>query len=60
MSKDWKKIAKASGLAIPDAQLERIAKPLEALEKEFRPLVQVLPPETEPAPSFRAHAEENA
>jgi len=52
--KDWKKIARANGLAIPDAALERIAQSLDALEADFRPLVRALPPETEPATVFHA------
>lgn len=54
LKKDWKKIARASGLAIPDAALERIAQSLDALEADFRPLARALPPETEPAIAFRA------
>ena len=56
MSKDWKKIARASGLTIPDAALERIAQSLDALEADFRPLVRALPPESEPAVAFHADA----
>lgn len=52
--KDWKKIARASGLAIPDAALERIAQSLDALEADFRPLARALPPQTEPATAFHA------
>jgi|HubBroStandDraft_2_1064218.scaffolds.fasta_scaffold59120_2 hypothetical protein len=52
--KDWKKIARASGLSIPDAALERIAQSLDALETGFRPLVRALPPQTEPALAFLA------
>lgn len=52
MNKDWKKIARANGLAIPDASLERIAQSLDALEAGFRPLAQAIPPETEPALTF--------
>ena len=52
--KDWKKIARANGLAIPDAALERIAQSLDALEAGFRPLARALPPETEPALAFHA------
>jgi hypothetical protein len=52
--KDWKKIARANGLAIPDAALERIAQSLDALEADFRPLMRALPPETEPALAFHA------
>jgi hypothetical protein len=54
MSKDWKKIARASGVTIPDAAMNRIAQSLDALEADFRPLVRALPPETEPAVAFRA------
>ena len=52
MTKDWKKIARASGLPAPDAELERIAAPLNALEADFRRLVRALAPETFPAPVF--------
>lgn len=54
MTKDWKKIAKANGLSIPDEGLERISQPLEGLEASLRPLLRALPPETEPATIFRA------
>jgi hypothetical protein len=52
MSKDWKKIAKASGLAIPDNELDRIAAPLDSLQADFRPLVRALDPAAEPALQF--------
>jgi hypothetical protein len=52
--KDWKKIARASGLSIPDSALERIAQSLDALEADLRPLVRALSPETEPALAFHA------
>ena len=51
--KDWKAIAKASGLAIDATQLTRIAEPLEALEAAFRPLVKDLTPGLEPATGLR-------
>jgi hypothetical protein len=54
MTKDWKKIARASGLTIPDPGLEQIAPTLDALEAEFRPLVRGLPPAAEPASTFHA------
>jgi hypothetical protein len=53
-NKDWKKIAHANGLAIPDAALEPIARTLDALAADFRPLARALPPETEPAIAFHA------
>ena len=52
--KDWRAIAKAGGLDVPDRDLDRIAGPLEALEEAFRPLVQDLRAEDEPATSFSA------
>jgi hypothetical protein len=53
-NKDWKKIARASGLSIPEAALDHIAPSLDALEAYFRPLARALPPETEPAVAFQA------
>ncbi len=47
--KDWKAIARASGLRVPDDQLERIATTLDGLEAAFRPLVKDLPAALEPA-----------
>ncbi|HXM40175.1 MAG TPA: hypothetical protein VN924_02935 [Bryobacteraceae bacterium] len=52
--KDWKKIARANGLAIPDAALEPIARTLDNLEAGFRPLPRALLPEIEPAVAFHA------
>lgn len=52
--KDWKTIARASGLTIPGAALDGIAQSLDALEAVFRPLVRALPADTEPATAFRA------
>jgi len=46
---DWKAIARARGLEIPEAELDRVAKPLETLEAVFRPLVADLPAALEPA-----------
>ncbi len=42
-------IATAAGLAIPAAELDRIVPPLDALEAAFRPLVEDLPYDLEPA-----------
>jgi hypothetical protein len=47
--KDWKALAKAGGLEIPAEELDRITGPLTALEDAFRPLVQDLPWDLEPA-----------
>ena len=54
MTKDWRRIAQANRLEIPDADLDRIAPTLEAMEAAFRPLAQALPPDTDPAFIFRA------
>jgi hypothetical protein len=51
--KDWRAIAKASGIEADPAQLDRIAEPLEALEAAFRPLVKDLAPGMEPATGLR-------
>jgi hypothetical protein len=55
--KDWSVLAKAGGLEIPAKELERLAQPLNALDEVFRPLVQSLTPEMEPASIFRADEE---
>ncbi|MBZ5626676.1 MAG: hypothetical protein LAQ69_49545 [Acidobacteriia bacterium] len=47
--KDWKAIARASGLDVSAEELDRIAGPLDALEEAFRPLVKDLTPDVEPA-----------
>jgi hypothetical protein len=52
--KDWTSIAKASGVEIPAADLERAAKTLDALEATFRPLVADLEVSLEPAAVFQA------
>lgn len=49
---DWKAVARAHGLQIPDDQIERIAPTLNGLEEIFRPLPTRLPHETEPAVRF--------
>lgn len=47
--KDWRRLAEGLNLGIPEPDLERIERPLEALEASFGPLVAALPLETEPA-----------
>jgi len=47
--KDWKNIASAHGFAIPEADLERITASLDSLEKSFRPLVDAMPEDLDPA-----------
>ena len=54
---DWKALAKARGLEIPDADLEAIAPRLDALNEAFRKQALDLTPDREPAVTFRADAE---
>jgi hypothetical protein len=54
--KNWKLMAEAAGLDIPD--MDRITAPLDGLEAAFRPLVQSIPHDVEPALIFRAGPEE--
>jgi hypothetical protein len=51
--KNWKKVAEAYDLRIPDSDLERIAPSLDGLESAFRPLTKTIPDDVEPAISFR-------
>jgi hypothetical protein len=50
---DWAAVARARGLEIPEAELERVTKPLAALEETFRPLLKDLTPLMEP--DFELH-----
>ena len=52
--KDWSAIAAASGLGIPASDLERITKPLDGLERDFRPFAESLRFDEEPATAFDA------
>ena len=47
--KDWARIAEGLGLEIPPPDLERAARSLERVEERFRPLIEKIPFETEPA-----------
>ena len=47
--KDWKAVAKAAGLDVAEPELDRIVAPLAGLEETFRPLVEKLSFEMEPA-----------
>jgi hypothetical protein len=46
---DWKALARARGLNIPEEAVERIAPALDGLEDALRPLLTKLPHSTEPA-----------
>ena len=50
--KDWKKIAAAGNLRIPETEFERITPALDSLEKSFRPLVSAIPMQAGPAVIF--------
>lgn len=59
---DWRSIAHARQFPLSDAEIDRIAPVLEALEAAFRPLANGLPHEVEPAlvlsePALRGEAE---
>jgi len=51
---DWVSIINARKLDIPAQDVERVTKPLDALEKSFRPLVQDLSADLEPSTTFQA------
>jgi hypothetical protein len=50
--KNWKLLAAAQSLDIPEQDLARIAPALDSLEAAFRLLAAALGPETEPAVIF--------
>jgi hypothetical protein len=54
---DWEALAKARGFEIPGADLDRVVKPLRALERRFRPLAADLSFDMDPATTFRADPE---
>ncbi len=47
--KNWKLLAQALHLDIPEADLDRAGEALNRLEASFRPLVDKIPLHTEPA-----------
>ena len=60
MSRDWNLIARGIAPDIPQPELENVIRVLQALEKQFAPLRQSLPHETEPALIFPSlHAPED-
>jgi len=54
MTKHWQAIAQAQGIEIPAAEWDRIAPPLDAVERAFRQLTAGLPSGLEPALGFSA------
>jgi hypothetical protein len=55
---NWKDIAQAHGLNLSPSELDRIARPLAALEETFKPLAQSLKPGEEPDPELHLAEEE--
>lgn len=55
---DFRAVARARGLGIPEEELDRVARPLEAIEAAFRPLVAELPSLLEPATAICPEAGE--
>jgi hypothetical protein len=58
MTRKWSLIAEALNLDIPEENLAKLQPALDALEAAFRPLLQHLPHETEPAVMFHCRPEE--
>jgi hypothetical protein len=48
LMRDWKAIARASGIPFSGKQMDGVTQPLESLEEVFRPLAKDLPPDLEP------------
>jgi len=59
MPKNWKAIAAALNVQIPDSDMEKIEASLNSLDNAFQPLLENLPHDTEPAVMFRCHLEES-
>ena len=57
--KDWNLIVKAHGFDITEEEVARFQPTLDALEAAFRPLLQQIPLELEPAVIFRRLPEES-
>ena len=55
--KNWKTLAGAYGLGIPESDIDRITVPLEGLEEAFRKLAAAFPPDTDSALVFEVSLE---
>jgi len=55
--KNWKKIAEANDLRIPESEIDHIAPALDALESAFRALTRTIPDDVEPAITFHIFPE---
>ncbi|MDP2997610.1 MAG: hypothetical protein Q8N47_08980 [Bryobacterales bacterium] len=58
MTRDWKTLARALALDIPDPDLDKITPALDALETSFRPLAANVPHLVEPAVVFFCSTQE--
>ncbi|MBI4877239.1 MAG: hypothetical protein HY822_21640 [Acidobacteria bacterium] len=58
MVRDWKMLARALSLDIPEGDVEKIVAPLDGLESSFRPLAENVPLLAEPAVVFFCPEEE--
>lgn len=58
MTRDWKSLARALDLGIPEADVEKVKPALDSLEESFRPLAANVPHLTEPAVVFLCPGEE--
>ena len=56
--KDWKLLARAQDLDIPEDELARVSQALDGLEEAFAPLRGLVPFDTEPAIIFQQPVEE--
>jgi len=56
--RDWKMLARALALDIPEPDLDKIKPALDALETSFRPLAANVPHLVEPAVVFSCPVEE--
>lgn len=55
--RDWKAIAKSSGLSLSAKEVEAASEALENLQKIFQPLIRDLTPDVEPALRYEAEGE---
>ncbi len=50
--RDWRSMARVSGIPLSQQELERVVGPLDDLEVTFRQLARDLSPDLEPATAF--------
>jgi Asp-tRNA(Asn)/Glu-tRNA(Gln) amidotransferase C subunit len=60
MAKDWRLIAKATGLKSSESELEKIQTTLQTLESQFGSLMEKLPHDTEPVVLCSCSEEEDS